>query len=274
MTKCELYTCYMTYFEKYPEKRWLKNVNFDGIESISKYYLNQKQVSFWNNLLDELSITQIVELNTKYQDMLQWEWLESSLTTQDLDEFECQNGVKLPKEFRVFLMGYTPLLGTILADFVGSEDYYCYTFNPETGLYDDLYEDGDDDTPKIAKVEFSFTPVLYKRELSYFQNTYPMLLSHGLLCLGTLYCVGQEILFLDCCTGEVVSMDHDVSIPNDCSKDQLRNLMHFRFKNFDHFLKCMLGVEIYDAQKEDEKRVEAYREKPNCSSSSTNVIAL
>lgn len=64
-------------------------------------------------------------------------------------------------------MGYTPLLGTVIADFVGSEDYYCYTFNSKTKSFDYLYDDDDLDAPKIARVQFSFTPILYKHELSY-----------------------------------------------------------------------------------------------------------
>lgn len=274
MTKSELYACYTSYLDRHPEKRLLENVDFDSIKYVSKYYLNIKDVPFWDSLPDELSTSQIADLNTQCQGKLRWELIESNLTANDLDDFERMKGIKISEEFRNFLMGYTPLLGTVIADFVGSEDYYCYTFNSKTKSFDYLYDDDDLDAPKIARVQFSFTPILYKHELSYLNDRYPLLLPYGLLCLGELCCVGQEIIFLDCSDGNIVSIYHDELISDDISDEQLNNLKHFRFKNFDHFLRCMLGAELYDAKKEDEKRVEEYKQRPHNSSSSPNVIAL
>lgn len=81
-------------------------------------------------------------------------------------------------------------------------------------------------------------------------------------------------MFLDCTNGEVLSIHHDEIPVEDISEEGLQQVLHFRFKNFDHFLRCILGVELYDAEKEDMERVEEYRKKPPVIEKETNVIAL
>lgn len=274
MTNDQLHDCYTSYLRRHPEMQLLKSIDFKGIKHISKCYLFENEVLSWSNLPSELSISELEELNERHKGKLCWKLLESSLTAKQIEAFEDISGLKFPEEFRNFLLGYTPLLGTIVADFVGSEDYYCYSFDANTNSFNYLFDDDDYSKSKIAKVLFSFIPILYKNELSCLGESYPMLLPYGLLYLGELCCVGQEMIFLDCTDGEVVSIYHDEFFPDKISDKQLDNIKHFRFKNFDHFLRCMLGIELYDAQLEDKQRVEEYLKRPKSVSNSPNVIAL
>lgn len=116
-------------------------------------------------------------------------------------------------------------------------DYYAYTFNVETGKSEYLYEDPDDVSEKTAVVRFDFPYLLYGDELTVFKGEdYSLFTDYGYVYLGELAGNGQELLFLDCCTGMVVSFDHD-GWP--------------RFVSFDDFLYYILGVKKYDAEKEE-----------------------
>lgn len=277
MTKDELYKCYTSYINKYPEIQRIKNTTFLRNACISKDYLDENEVENWSDLPKELSSGQIVNLNKTHDEHLKWKLLESSLTSKQLDNFETRHQIKLPQSFCEFLMGYTPLFDTIMTQVVASEDYDSYSYDPANDTFEYLFEDGDDGTVKIANILFKFVPVFHGQELSFWEEWepfYQMFFPFGLIYIGDYYCAGEEKLFLDCKNGEVLSIHHDEIPVEDLSEETLQQVMHFRFKNFDHFLRCMLTVELYDAEQEDLERVEEYKKKPPVISNETNVIAL
>lgn len=113
MTKNELYKCYTSYLNQYPEIQQIKNISFVKNAKISKFYLDENEIEHWNRLPDELSATQVINLNRQHRDRLKWKLLESSLTPEEINDFEKKHQIKLPQSFRDFLLGYTPLFDTI-----------------------------------------------------------------------------------------------------------------------------------------------------------------
>lgn len=219
---------------------------------ISKQYLNKEEIEEWDLLPEMISVYDLCNLNEKYNNTLKWQLIPSSLKENDINAFEEEMGVKLPLMFREYLLSYASLLNDIYVEFVGSEDYYAYTYNVETGKSEYLYEDPDDTSEKTAVVRFQFPYLLYGKELSIFRGEdYSLFTGFGYIYLGELDGNGQELLFLDCHTGMVVSFDHDDYNYEAKSREELKEDAWPRFISFDEFLYYILGVKKYDAEKEE-----------------------
>lgn len=67
----------------------------------------------------------------------------------------------------------------------------------------------------------------------------------------------EEWLFLDCKTGEVQSWQHDEIMLQACSKEEFKKESregNFWFKDFDTFLRWLLGKTVHDFDKAEEEK--------------------
>ena len=252
MKRDQIMECFNAFFEKYPEKRLIYKNRLEEMEHISKQYLHEEDIEEWDKLPETLSAFELCKLDEKYNHTLKWKLIPTSLKEDDIIAFEKEMGLKLPVMFREYLLSYASLLNDIYVEFVGSIDYYAYTFNVETGKSEYLYEDPDDVSEKTAVVRFDFPYLLYGDELTVFKGEdYSLFTDFGYVYLGELAGNGQELLFLDCCTGMVVSFDHDGYNYEAESREELAEDAWPRFVSFDDFLYYILKKKKYDAEKEE-----------------------
>lgn len=252
MKRDQIMECFNNFFEKYPEKRLISKNRLREMKYISKQYLYKEDIEEWDKLPETLSVLELGKLDEKYNYTLKWKLIPSSLKEDDIIAFEEEMGLKLPVMFQEYLLSYASLLNDIYVEFVGSIDYYAYTFNVETGKSEYLYKDPDDVSEKTAVVRFHFPYLLYGEELSIFKGEdYSQFTDYGYVYLGELAGNGQELLFLDCNTGMVVSFDHDDYNYRAESREELAEDAWPRFVSFDDFLYYILGVKKYDAEKEE-----------------------
>ena len=74
----------------------------------------------------------------------------------------------------------------------------------------------------------------------------------------------EEWLFLDCRTGEVQSWQHDEIMLQACSKEEFKKESregNFWFKDFDTFLRWLLGKTIYDFDKVEEEKCQLIQKR-------------
>ncbi len=74
----------------------------------------------------------------------------------------------------------------------------------------------------------------------------------------------EEWLFLDCRTGEVQSWQHDEIMLQACSKEEFKKESregNFWFKDFDTFLRWLLGKTIYDFDKAEEEKCQLIQKR-------------
>lgn len=252
MKKDQILECFNVFFEKYPEKRFINKNRLREMKYVSKQYLYKEDIEEWDKLPETLSVFELNKLDEKYNHTLKWKLISSSLKEDDIIAFEKEMGLKLPIMFQEYLLSYASLLNDIYVEFVGSIDYYAYTFNAETGKSEYLYKDPEDVSEKTAVVRFHFPYILYGDELTIFKREdYSLFNDYGYVYLGELAGNGQELLFLDCYTGMVVSFDHDGYNYKAESRKELAEDAWARFVSFDDFLYYILGVKKYDAEKEE-----------------------
>lgn len=252
MKKDQIMECFNVFFEKYPEKRFINKNRLREMKYVSKQYLYKEDIEEWDKLPETLSVFELNKLDEKYNHTLKWKLISSSLKEDDIIAFEKEMGLKLPIMFQEYLLSYASLLNDIYVEFVGSIDYYAYTFNAETGKSEYLYKDPEDVSEKTAVVRFHFPYILYGDELTIFKREdYSLFNDYGYVYLGELAGNGQELLFLDCYTGMVVSFDHDGYNYKAESREELAEDAWARFVSFDDFLYYILGVKKYDAEKEE-----------------------
>ena len=107
MKKAKLYKLYEDYLQNNPQKEYVRNLHFDewgreesSYECIDSAHIRDNQILRDENLPKHLTTEQLYKLDEKYNHELKWKILESDVTEKQIELFEQENDITLPKKFR------------------------------------------------------------------------------------------------------------------------------------------------------------------------------
>lgn len=254
MTKQALKKCYELYLGRHPEKRKMEYLlNF--YDEIPKQYFDPEQVEEWEQLPDIVSGKEVKKLNKKYKGELKWRLIDTSVTEEKLTEFEKENNIKLPNQVREFLKGYAFPLWEVYLQAL-SDDEYEYTYSLEKDDYEILFDEGecieeensyDYYSERIALFPFEFPFLYYGWELEtlkrYDDDTWKQCLEFGYIYLQDF---GAFELYLDCVEKNIIAVDHEewFNLEAETREEFLEDGGDELFRNFDHYIRCLLGLEV------------------------------
>lgn len=257
MTKQALKKCYELYLGRYPEKRKMDYL-LKYYKEIPKQYFDPEQVEEWEQLPDIVSEEEGRKLNEKYNGELKWRLIDTSVTEEKLCAYEKEHNIKLPNQVREFLKGYAfPIWDTYIQVF--SDGYYEYTYNFETKDYDELFEEDDEEDMEIEENDYDyystriavfpceFPSLYYGKELEslkrYEDNIWKQCLEFGYIYLQDFRAYEW---YLDCVEKNIIAVDHEewFNLDAETREGFLPDSAGEEFKNFDNYIRCLLGLEI------------------------------
>ncbi|MEZ3445170.1 MAG: hypothetical protein K1W30_08600 [Lachnospiraceae bacterium] len=270
MKKAKLYKLYEDYLQNNPQKEYVRNLHFDewgreesSYECIDSAHIRDNQILRDENLPKHLTTEQLYKLDEKYNHELKWKILESDVTEKQIELFEQENDITLPKKFREFLLGYSFLQWRFAPKCAASGEFLRITYNEERNAHRVLTEK-EMAQGSEANVLVDFYGICNPNGLQHYTDegweSSDLVESIGLIHLGVIN--REEWLFLDCETGEVQSWRHDEIALEAESKeefDEESEMGYFWFKDFDSFLEWLFGMTVYDFARGLEEQEEFYQ---------------
>lgn len=260
MKKMQLLKLYDGYLQKNPKKAYISNTEFEGsiYKLVDSAYLRNNQLLKGEKLLQYLTLEQLDELDGKYNNKLKWDMLESDVTEEQLVMFEQENDLILPKQFREFALGYSFLQGRFYPECMAS-DFCCEgIYDKKTGDFMPFTDEEWEQDGLVGNTSVDFLGISNPNGLQHFKYWKKF----GFIHIGV--ADNEEWLFLDCKTGEVQSWQHEEIMLQVCSKEEFKNESRegdFWFKDFDIFLRWLLGKTIYDFDKAEEEKCQLIQKR-------------
>ena len=274
MKKMQLLKLYDCYLQKNPKKAYISNTEFEGsiYKLVDSAYLRNNQLLKGEKLPQYLTLEQLDELDDKYNNKLKWDMLESDVTEEQLVMFEQENDLTLPKQFREFALGYSFLQGRFYPGCVAS-DFCCEgIYDKKTGDFMPFTDEEWEQDGLVGNTLVDFFGISNPNGLQHFKYWKKF----GFIHIGVVD--NEEWLFLDCKTGEVQSWQHDEIMLQACSKEEFKKESregNFWFKDFDTFLRWLLGKTIYDFDKAEEEKCQwVQKRKEIINEPQKNIIYL
>lgn len=271
MKKMQLLKLYDGYLQKNPKKAYISNTEFEGsiYKLVDSAYLRNNQLLKGEKLPQYLTLEQLDELDGKYNNKLKWDMLESDVTEEQLVMFEQENDLTLPKQFREFALGYSFLQGRFYPECVAS-DFCCEgIYDKKTGDFMPFTDEEWEQDGLVGNTLVDFFGISNPNGLQHFKYWKKF----GFIHIGVVD--NEEWLFLDCKTGEVQSWQHDEIMLQACSKEEFKKESregNFWFKDFDTFLRWLLGKTIYDFDKAEEEKFQLIQKRKEIINEPQNSI--
>ena len=227
-----------------PELQLVSKLSFPWYDTVikiyfSKEYLRSNGLKNYSELPQNLTLSELNQLNADNNYMLRWDLLKSSVSKSDIEIVEEKLDERIPKELKNYFQSYSLPISYVYGRFSG--DWFRQTYDEET---DSLRLVNDDED--VVTTQLQLCPMLKGNELDIFlECNYPFK-GTGYIYVGTVN--ESYYLFVNSNNGQVICADEEFIDETSIKsiKLSLEQMSFVIFGSFEQLLKCYFGGYIFD----------------------------